>query len=239
MSIHDGHRERMKERLLRSGLDSMNEHEILEILLFYCIPRCDTNEHAHRLINKFGSLLNVLNAPASELEKVAGIGHNSAVYLSMLGELHRCLMITKAKQLKSLKTSEEYGEYLQNYFVGLPIEAVYLLCLDARGTILACEKISEGDSNSTNVSFRKIAEISFATKAASVVLAHNHPRGFCAPSPQDEELTMEIALGLAGLDILLADHIIVSDDSYMSLAKTGIYRVSEIVNNYFRQAHHE
>ena len=84
MSVHDGHRQRLKERFCKEGLDNFDEHQVLELLLFYCIPRMDTNPIAHALLNRFGRLAQVLEAPVEELEKVPGIGHNAAVFLSLI-----------------------------------------------------------------------------------------------------------------------------------------------------------
>ena len=89
MSLHSGHRQRVRDRFLSDGLDSFNEHQVLEMLLFYCCPRKDTNELAHRLISEFGSLVRVLEAPVKELEKVPEIGHNASIVLRQGSEVHR------------------------------------------------------------------------------------------------------------------------------------------------------
>ena len=131
MSIHDGHRQRLKNRFIEEGLDHFEEHQVLELLLFYCIPRVDTNPIAHALLDHFGSLAQVLEAPVEELEKVPGIGRNAAVFLSLVTAAGRYYQINAASHHVILNTVRECGEYLLPRFYGRNREVVYMLCLDA------------------------------------------------------------------------------------------------------------
>ena len=225
MSIHDGHRQRMKERMLKSGMDSMCEHEILEVLLYSSIPRCDTNEHAHRLINRFGSLLKVLNAPIEELVKVEGIGINTATYLNLLGAAHRHLCISKSSEMKTLSAPDDFYEYLKSYYVGISNEVAYLLCLDAKLSVVGCYKVADGGVNSTDISIRKIVQTAFAASASNIVLSHNHPGGFELPSDADKDFTAALYRALQAVDVSLIDHIIVNDYGYISMRKTNAINV--------------
>ncbi|MDD6966433.1 MAG: DNA repair protein RadC [Firmicutes bacterium] len=221
MSVHDGHRKRMRQRFLAEGLDQFTDVQILEILLFYCIARQDTNPIAHELLNHFGSLSQVLEAPVEELCKVDGIGENTAVFLKLITQVGRCYLTDRASKSRILPTLDSCAKYLQTFFFGRNVETVYLLCLDAKCKMLCCKKISEGDVNSTTLSVRKIVETALSTNASSVVLAHNHPGGLAVPSNVDVQTTLRIADALQAVDVHFIDHILVTDDDYVSLAQSG------------------
>ena len=228
MSIHDGHRQRMKERFSQEGMDHFSEFEALEILLYYAIPRKDTNPIAHGLINHFGSLAQVLDASVEELEQVSGISHNVAVLLKLVTEMGRLYMVKRAEDTKILKTITDCGEYLKSYFFGRVNETVYLLCLDAKCKVIGCRKVGEGSVNSANVPIRRIVEMALAANATSVVLAHNHPSGVAVPSDEDIATTKRVAAALSMVDVILVDHIVVADDDFVSMVHSG-YRFDECV----------
>lgn len=221
MSVHDGHRKRLRQRFVTEGLDHFSDIQVLELMLFYCIPRQDTNPIAHALLDHFGSLSQVLEAPVEELQKVEGIGENTAIFLRLVTQVGRYYLTDRASKAKVLPTLESCAQYLQSYFFGRNVETVYLLCLDAKCKMLCCKKISEGDVNSTGLSVRKIVETALSTNASSVVLAHNHPGGLAIPSNADIQTTMRIAAALQAVDVNFIDHILVTDDDYVSLAQSG------------------
>ncbi|MBR4863472.1 MAG: RadC family protein [Oscillospiraceae bacterium] len=228
MSIHSGHRERLREKFLNGGLSAFNEHEKLELLLTYCIPRKDVNEIAHLLINRFGSLLQVLQAPEKELMTVAGVGASVACFLRLMNETHRYLCISQATSKPQMHSYRDYGEYLVSFFIGKRVETVYLLCMDAKGEVIGCYLVSEGSVVSANISIRKLLEIAINCNAATVVLAHNHPGGFAVPSREDKVTTKQIAKALSNAEIVLADHIIVADDDFVSMVQSNAYDPDEI-----------
>lgn len=221
MSVHDGHRKRMKQRFLEEGLDHFTDVQVLELLLFYCIARQDTNPIAHRLLEHFGSLSQVLEAPVEELCKVEGIGENTAVFLRLVTQVGRYYLTDRASKARILPTLESCAKYLQSFFFGRNVETVFLLCLDAKCKMLCCKKISEGDVNSTSLSVRKVVETALNVNASSVVLAHNHPGGMAIPSGEDIQTTMRIAAALQSVDVHFIDHILITDDDYVSLAQSG------------------
>lgn len=223
MAMHDGHRQRLKEHFVREGLDNFNELQVLELLLFYAIPRQDTNPIAHRLLAKFGTLSQVLEAPIEELERVEGIGHNAAILLHLSTAVGRYYMVNRAMQNKILSTTEKCGDFLIPFFHGRIKETVYLLCLDAKCKLLCCREVSEGCVNSASVSPRRVVEIALGANATTVVLAHNHPSGIAVPSAEDMQTTYRMANALATVEITLADHIIVADGDYISMAQSGYY----------------
>ena len=224
MSIHDGHRQRMKERFLREGLDHFSDIQVLELLLFYCIPRQDTNPIAHALLDRFGSLSQVLEAPAEELCKVPGIGQSAAVLLNMVLPINRAYERNRAENVQILARVEDCGSYLVPYFHGRRNETVFLLCLDAKCKVLGCRKMGEGSLNSASVPVRRIVETALGMSATTVVLAHNHPSGLALPSGDDVQSTYRVAAALNAVDINLADHIVVADGDYVSLTQSGLYR---------------
>lgn len=224
MSMHTGHRQRLKEQFLKNGLDGFTEFQVLELLLFYCIPRIDTNPIAHRLIQKFGSLDQVLEASAKELMEVEGVGENAATFLTLLTETSRYYLVRRNEKVKVLTTVAECGHYMLPFFHGRRNETVFLLCLDAKCKVIACRNLGEGSVNSASVPIRRIVETALMCKAVSVVLAHNHPSGLALPSHEDVMSTQRTAAALAAVEITLVDHIIVADDDFVTLAQSGRYR---------------
>lgn len=230
MSIHDGHRQRLKNRFLQEGLENFSEHEVLELMLFHCIPRQDTNPIAHRLIEHFDSFYRVLEASPEELKKVSGISDSAATYLAMQLPLLRYYQASRDRdELTPLNTIEECGKKLTPYFEGLTNETVYLLCLDAKCKMLCCKKVGEGSVNSAAVPVRRIVEMALGYNASSVVLAHNHPSGLAIPSREDIFTTRRVAAALDAVEIILVDHIIVADGEFTSMVQSGVYRHGECV----------
>lgn len=221
MSIHDGHRDRMRKRFLEEGLDHFTDVQVLELVLFQCIPRKDTNPIAHALLDHFGSLAQVLEAPAEELRKVPGVGERTAIFLHLITEVGRYYLVNRTMQNKILPTIEECAEYMKPFFFGRRVETVFLLCLDAKCKVLCCKEVGEGSVNTAGISVRKIVETALSVNATTVVLAHNHPSGVALPSPEDIQTTQRIAMALRAVEVNLADHIVVADDDYVSMAQSG------------------
>ena len=225
MSIHDGHRQRLKNRFLTEGLDNFEELQVLELLLFYCIPRQDTNPIAHRLLEHFGSFAQVMEASPEELKKVPGVGDSVATFLSFVTSAGRYYSVKQQNaDVKILSDLETCGKYLIPYFRSRRNETVFLLCLDAKCKVLGCKEVGEGSVNSASVPIRRIVEMALGMNATSVVLAHNHPSGLAIPSGEDVQTTRRLAMALDTVDITLADHIVVADDDYVSMAQSGLYR---------------
>lgn len=223
-SIHREHRKRVKNRFRMEGLDHFDEIHVLELLLFYGIPQGDTNPLAHRLLDRFGSLSQVLEAPAEELEKVSGVGEHVATLLNLIRDISRYYMVNRSMGCQILTTTDACGDYLVPYFVGRRDETVFLLCLDSKCKVISCKEVGSGSVNSAAVSVRKIVETALSANATSVVLAHNHPSGFAYPSDEDRLTTRRVAIALDAVGILLADHVVVADDDYVSMADSGLYQ---------------
>ena len=228
MSMHQDHRQRLKDRFLREGLDNFDELYVLELLLFYCMPRIDTNPIAHRLLDHFGTLNNVLNASAEELQKVEGVGKNTSTFLSLITQVGRYYQIRQSEPGKILRTIDQCGSYLVPYFFGREQETVFMLCLDAKCKVICCKLVGEGSVNSANIPVRRIVEMALAANATTVVLAHNHPSGLAIPSADDIQTTKRVAAALQTVEIVLADHIVVSKDDYVSLTHSNYFSPGEL-----------
>ena len=224
MSVHDGHRERLKKRLLEQGLNAFDDHNVLELLLFFSMPRKDTNPLAHALIEHFGSLEAVLEAPTDELLKLGGIGENTAALIKLIPEISRRYAINKNRFDGILNSTEVAGSYLSARYQFERDEVVYIVCLDAKLRVLCCKELFRGDVNSTEVSVRKIAELALAKNASSVIISHNHTSGIALPSREDEITTRRIKTALESMGIALTDHIIVAGDDFVSKADSGLLR---------------
>ena len=221
MSIHEGHRERLKERFRKEGLDHFTEIQALELMLFYTIPRRDTNPIAHALLETFGSFSQVVEAPVEELMKVKGVGQSTAQFLAMVPQLGRYYQKNRDSQAKYLYDIDQCARYLLPFFFGRRSETVFLLCLDAKCKMLCCRELGDGDANSAGLSVRKVVETALGVNASSVVLAHNHPSGLAIPSAEDVLTTRQLAMALQAVDVQLVDHIIVADGDYVSMAQSG------------------
>ena len=222
MGIHDGHREKMRRRFLSGGLEQFADHEALELLLYYAIPRRDTNPIAHALIDRYGSLSAVLAAPVEDLQKVEGIGESAAILLKLVPRLCAKARLADAdRQELILNTASRAGAYLLERFYGEQNEVIYQLCLDRKGKLLACKKLGEGSIASAALDVRKLVENAILHSASSVVLAHNHPSGIASPSHEDYAATDRARNALETIGVALADHIIVADGDFVSLAESG------------------
>lgn len=218
-NIHDKHRERMRNEFLAFGIDHRTpEHKVLEMLLFYCIPRKDTNVLAHELINKFGSFSAVLDASPRELMQVKGIGERSAMFLKMIMPVARFYNSSKQGEAKEYDSFDALHRDIADLYSGYTNEVCSIVSLDNSFKRLGFDIICEGDLGKVGISVRDVVEIILKRKATAVVLVHNHPSGSAIPSPEDITATEILSKSLASLGVKLIDHLIVVPDDYVSLA---------------------
>lgn len=215
-----GHRQRVKERFNAEGLDAFDEVHALELLLFYPIARRDTKPIARALLDRFGSIHKVLEATPAALQKVPGVGKGTATYIKVLNDLIRYYESSKDNKPVILNTLEDCAAYLKALFAGKRDEAFWVLCLDAKLKLLSCRKLAEGGADSVGVSLRSVVEAALEVNASSVILAHNHPGNYATPSDADYAVTARIFKALKSMDIALVDHMIFSDDDYISMLDT-------------------
>ena len=212
----------MRRRFAQTGLSGFADHEALELLLFYAIPRRDTNPLAHRLLERYGSLEGVFTAPAEDLEKVEGMGESAALLLRLVP-----LLAEKSRERTDgpviLNSTERAGEYLLRRFDGKKNELVYELCLDRKGKLLACKLLTEGDVNGAELNIRRLVENALLTNASAVILSHNHPSGVALPSREDFATTDRARAALEGVGIPMVDHIIVADSDFVSMRDSGYF----------------
>lgn len=221
MNIHDGHREKMRQRFLKGGLETFADHEALELLLYYAIPRRDTNPIAHALMERYGSLTAVLSAPVEDLKKVEGVGESAAILLKLVPQVCRKARMADAAQENVLNSSEKAGAYLLERFAGEKNEVVYQLCLDRKGKLIACKRVGEGGVANAELNIRRVMENAILTSASAVILSHNHPSGIALPSQDDYAATRRVQEALRTIGVALTDHIIVADGDFVSMADSG------------------
>lgn len=229
-NVHAGHRDRFRERFLQQEGRDMQPHELLELLLYYAIPRKDTNPIAHQLLNEFGgSISSVFDAPVERLEAIPGITHNTAVLIKLIPVLAKSYLTDKSDAGTILQNSSDFGNYFLPRYVGSVHEEVYVLCLDNKYRLIQAKRVYEGKVNAVEISIHKIVEYAILNKASAIVIAHNHPNGIAIPSSADIETTLKLAETLSVFHIRLLDHIIVAGDDFVSLVDSGI------ITSYFKK----
>ena len=224
-----GHRERIKEKFLKNGIDGFAEYEILELLLTYCIPRKDTKPISKELLNKFKSLDNIFKADFDKLSAIDGLGKNSIVFLKLIGDLPSIIYKDELKNKKlvnkeTLKISNKdiLLNYLRNKIGYEEIEKFYVIYLSSSNEVIEFEENSTGTLDRSSVYPREIYKRVINLNAKSIILAHNHPSDNITPSKSDIELTNEIAKGLKNFGALLIEHIIITKNSYFSFLEEGL-----------------
>lgn len=224
MGVHDGHRDRMRKRFFTNGLSGFADHEALELLLYYAIPRGDVNPLAHALMDRFGSLSGVLSAPMELLTQVDGVGERTAALLHLVLQITQKARLADLEQELALNTRERVGAYLLELFSRERNEAVYQICLDGKGKLLACRRLGEGSASAVNLDIRKVVQNAIVYAASSVILAHNHPSGVALPSQEDHAATLRVKAALEAIDVRLEDHIVVVDHDFISFSQSGFLR---------------
>lgn len=221
--LHANHRQRMHRRFAQQvGFSGFAEHEVLEYILYLAIPRKDTNPLAHRLIDRFGSLCQVLEASEADILTVEGAGPAVARLLTTMHAANRYYSQNRARAPRAFQDLEEVAAYLIPQFYGAVTEQVYVLFLDDRNCPIKLQKVTEGTVNEAAMARTQIARLAVQCHATQAVLAHNHPAGAALPSPADLQFTRELSNALASLGIRFLDHIIVDKEGdYISLQQSG------------------
>lgn len=221
-ALHEGHRARVRRRFQTEGLDGFEDHQILELLLFYAIPRRDTNELAHLLLRRYGSLASVLEADPADLASADGIGDGAATLLSLVPSLTRRYFIDRTRQPRhQLQSTERAAEFLVPFMAGRTEEVFFVVCLDTQCRVIVPALVSEGSIDKAHVEPRAVVEAVIRHKAHSVILAHNHPVGTPRPSTADHRATKIIVAALGAIGVKVRDHIIIAGENWFSFARAG------------------
>ncbi|MBR1845513.1 MAG: DNA repair protein RadC [Oscillospiraceae bacterium] len=220
-NIHDGHRKRTKQKFLENGGDGLHDHQLLELILFYAHPQGDVNPLAHQLEGRFGTLRAVLEASPEELVQVVGVSYHTAALLKLFPAVMRRLHEQEIKPGTPVTSIEEAAEVLRHCFVGLTAETLYLLTTDAKGKLLACDRISQGAIDAVLLDQRRIVEKIIQRRASQAYLAHCHPTGLALASREDIWATRRLRQTLELLNVRLNDHLIFADGDYVSMVQSG------------------
>lgn len=212
-ALHTGHRERMRQRFIETGLEGFRTHEVLEMLLFYGVPRQDTNETAHLLLNKFGSLNGVLFADREELMGVPGVKENTATMLRFIGETFVRTVNESVQVPDSFDRCHKVTDYLRSKFFGVTRETAFMLLLDNGLKLIDCVKIGEGTVNLCEANTKTIVSKASGERVAAVILAHNHPGGISVPSSSDLDFTFTVNSLLETIGVVLLEHIVMGENS--------------------------
>lgn len=225
-NIHLGHRHRMKEKFVRSGINAFEDHEKLEMLLYYTNKVKDTNKIAHALIKEFGSLSNVLKADIEYLERIDGVGRETAILIKYIHQFSTYLNeeVFKCGHVPVvLKEIDDIGRYCCRYFANKPRESLIAILVNAQSELIKTCVISYGTVDTTAMFNREIVECALKHKANGVILAHNHPGNNPHPSEEDVTATMKIDRVLSDMDIILIDHFICAGDVYNSMRYRNLF----------------
>ena len=220
--LHDKHRFRLKERFIENGLESFSDHEVIELLLFFSIPRVNTNLIAHRLMKRFGTLSEVFEAEYSDLCKVEGVGPSSAMLIKLMTPLFKRYTEDKKSSRKKFESREEIGKFLVNHYLGESREKVVLLLFDASLRMTGVITVHEGSVNSSDINPSRIAELVFTRRASSFAIAHNHPGGTTDSSESDKYITFQIYQAFSGFDVKFRDHFIIAGGEYSTILSESL-----------------
>lgn len=223
--IHKGHRERLRERAKDNSLEAFQEHEVLELVLSYILPRIDTNPIAHKLIDEFGNLANVLDAKQADLSKISGIGDRATLFLHLIPQILKAYKKSKLVKGALITTPTQVFNYLGNVINYIPHEEFYMLCLDSNSRIITSKLIATGTNNQVNFNLKEVTQIALQTSSCGVILVHNHPTGSNEPSQADIDLTKKIYLSLSLNGIAVMDHLIISRNDYYSFNKNNLFKL--------------
>ncbi len=217
MTMHEGHRHRLRERFRREGLENFEPHEVLELLLFYARARGDVNPLAHALLDTFGSLRGVLEAPVEQLMSVSGVGEETATLIAAMVPMFRRYELCICEERKRLRNCVEVKDYCQALLTGLRKERFYVLSVSTQMRLVGQRMLAEGSLSEVAAYPRLVVETALNHNAYGVILCHNHPGGDVRPSVGDVEVTRSLEMVLSRMGIMLIDHVIVSDGQVYSM----------------------
>jgi len=209
----------MRKRFLEHGADNFHDHELLEMMLYHCYPRCDTNPIAHKILKEFGSIQNLFESSPQSIKKRLNCTENVAVYISLISSITKRYLQNKRKEKADMSTHEHTGEYCINLFFNEHVESFYILCLNKQKKLNRAVKVATGTIDEVSVFLREIVRCVLENNAVYIILAHNHPSGSIIPSFEDRGITTEITEALRFIHVKVLDHIVVGGEKYYSFAR--------------------
>lgn len=218
--LHVNHRKRVRERFAEEGLTAFADHNVLELLLFYAIPRCDTNDIAHLLLKEFGSLSNVFNASPEALARVPGVGKETALFLRLIPAVCARYLEDMKKEGAEIHSGADAAEQLTPYFLGTDRERLVCILTSPGGRVIRRQLVDEGGADTVAANAEHIAEMAVTCRAGGVVLGHSHPYGFAAPSPEDLDMTLRLSQMLTPFGIRLLEHVIFAGGEYYCVSRS-------------------
>lgn len=221
-NIHKGHRERVRQKFLKSGFESFADHEKLELLLFYSIPRKNTNELAHSLLSHFKTLSGVFDADIDALMEIDGITESTAILLKLILSFSR-EYVNSGNERILLGSTKALCEYFKGLYIGEKNEKIRVACIDDKLKLIDCTVIAEGVPGKVGINIRKLVEFTYRNNCERIALAHNHPNGDILPSDADIKATTELFKALKPVGITLIDHVIVAGGQAISLKDSGAF----------------
>ncbi len=224
ISKPDGHRRRLREKFLKSGIDGFHDYEIVELLLTLGTPRRDCKPAAKKALEKFNTLRGVLEASPEELIKIDDIGPHNLFGLKLVQEVARKFLKEKILNKPICKSSQSVFDYLYHSLRGLKNEIFKIIFLDAQNKVIETEDLFRGSLSSSFVYFREIIKSALRHNAAGLIFVHNHPSGNSQPSASDKEITRNLLLIGRIMEIKILDHLVIGDNQYFSFADQGLIR---------------
>jgi DNA repair protein RadC len=217
-----GHRKRLREKFIRSGLAGFHDYEIVELLLTLGSPRKDCKPQAKEAIKRFKSLRGVLAASPEELQQIDGIGPHNALGIKLVSEVAREFLKQKIVDKPAYKSAREIFDYLYHSMRDLKKEVLKVIYLNGQNQIIDIADIAEGTVDRGAVSTREVMESAIKHNAVSLILAHNHPSGNPEPSQSDEQITRDLVFAGGIMQIRVLDHIVIGENKYYSFAVEGL-----------------
>ena len=208
--VHDGHRQRLRDKAEKYGLDCLEQHEQLELLLGYCLKRCNTNEIAHELIELAGSMQGVFELGDSDIKKVKGLGEQASFFLRLTGFIMQRPKLPPRSRV-DLSRMSAISDYARLLFGGIREERLFVILLDRHFKLLKCTQVANGSEWQIGVDKRRIARAAVSDDAAAAVLIHNHPKGDAIPTRDDLNFTVEIERTFSAIGVTLLEHIVYAE----------------------------
>jgi len=216
------HRKRLRQKFLTAGMGAFHEYEVVEFLLTFAIPRKNVKPQAKELLREFGSLKGIVDAEIGDLERIKGVGKESAIVIKFIRELATLYLKQKAKEKPQIACTSELLDFCKTAMGGKKDEEFCVIYLDAQNQIIEFETVQKGIANQAVVYPRQVLERALRMKASALILAHNHPSGHVRPSDADIRLTKTIQETAKALDILIHDHIIIGENRFFSFREEGL-----------------